>query len=165
MIGNCLYLKKTHKGRPMINRMLGLTLGFCLSGSLQAFPCFITMVKDQCWTNYELTIDVIKGRGGAKITTIVVPIGKSWVREKFDCQPKGTISLTATYSPVFWARDKGKVYRALHDWVLPDKIEKGDTAWNINVCFAEMFAEVPLPPEANGTCACEWKDIPAVEPQ
>lgn len=143
--------------------MLLLGTGFSLQ--IQAFPCFLTMVKDNCWTNYDVTVAVTNAATGKLITTIVVPKGQSWTRQSFACQPADTLSLSAMFTPVFWENDKGKTYPAQHNWTFPQAIAPGDTAWNINVCYSAEFSEVPLPPDAAGNCKCDMDGIPPVKPQ
>ena len=142
-----------------------MLLGMCASIKAQAFPCFLTMVKDSCWTEYNLTVAVTNGTTGQPITTVIVPEGQSWARQQFTCQPADTISLSATFTPVFWESDKGKTYPARHSWTFPQTVAAGDTAWNINVCYPLEFSEVPLPPQAGGNCKCDIDSIPPVKPQ
>ncbi len=123
------------------------------------------MVKDSCWENYTLTVNVSNAATGEPVATIIVPQGQSWVRQAFTCQPKDDLSLKATFTPVFWQNDEGKIYSALRDWKLPDSVAKGDTAWNVTVCYPEEFSEVPLPPDASGSCKCDFSNIPPVKPQ
>ena len=112
-----------------------------------------------------MTADVINANTGKVILTIVVPQGQSWIRQPFTCDPKLRLSIKASFTPVIWANDQGKTYPATQDWVLPDVIKKGDTAWNINVCYAAQFNTVPIPPDSNGQCKCSMDKIPAVESQ
>lgn len=146
-------------------KLLSISLGLCISAYAQAFPCFLTMVKDSCWTNYNLTVNVTNATTGKLITTVIVPQGQSWARQQFNCQPADTLSLSATFMPVFWESDTDKTYPAQHNWTFPQTIAAGDTAWNINVCYPAEFSEVPLPPDASGNCACDVKNIPPVKPQ
>jgi len=146
-------------------RVILLLLGGFFTLHVHAFPCFLTMVKDSCWTNYTLTVTVTNANTEATVATVIVPQGQSWVRQAFTCQPGDDLSLKATFTPVFWESDEGKVYPALRDWKLPDTVNKGDTAWNITVCYPEAFSEVPLPPDASSNCKCATDNIPPVPPQ
>ena len=146
-------------------RVIMLLLGLCLSLNALAFPCFLTMIKDSCWTNYSLTVSLTDGSTGKVVTTVVVPPGESWARQPFACRPAESLSLKATFTPTIWASDEGRIYSALQDWKLPEAVTKGDTAWNLTVCYPAEFAEVPLPPEAHGKCQCIRDNIPPVKPQ
>lgn len=148
-----------------MRKILTILLSAGISLSAHAIPCFLTMVKDSCWTNYNLSVKVTDASTGKQITTVTVPQGKSWAREEFDCRPAETLSLVATFAPVFWADDEGKTYAAQHNWKLPETVTKGDTAWNITMCYPKEFSEVPLPPEASGNCQCITDNIPPVKPQ
>lgn len=148
-----------------MHKLFVMLLSLSFSMYAQAFPCFLTMMKDSCWTNYNVTVNVTNATTGKLITTVIIPQGQAWARQQFNCQPADTLSLAATFTPVFWESDKGKVYSAQHNWTFPQTIAAGDTAWNINVCYPAEFSEVPLPPDAGGSCACDAKDIPPVKPQ
>lgn len=148
-----------------MQRLLILLLGVGFTVQVQAFPCFLTMVKDSCWGDYNVTVVATDGSTGKQITTVVVPQGQSWSRVQFDCQPAEAISFIATFTPVIWESDKGKSYAAQRQWTLPEVIKQGDTAWNITMCYPAEFSEVPLPPTANNNCKCNTDDIPAVKPQ
>jgi len=139
--------------------------GVCFSIQAWAFPCFVTLVKDSCWLNYNVTMSIVNATTGKLITSIIVPEGQSWTRASFACQPRDTMSFSAIFTPVFWETDKGKIYPGQHDWQLPQTINAGETAWNINVCYPAEFAEVPMPPEANNQCKCDMAKIPPVKPQ
>lgn len=143
-------------------RMITTALFSIVPVSLFAFPCFLTMVKDSCWTNYDVSVVVTDVVTNKSIMTIAVPAGKSWDRQEFVCQPGERLMYTATFSPIFWATDQGKSYLARNYWLLPSTIGTGDTAWNINVCYPADFEEVPMPPNVTGNCACNFKGIPAV---
>ena len=142
-----------------------LLISFCFTTQLYAFPCFVTLVKDSCWTNYDVSVDVIGTAKGNVITTVLIPKGQSWARGSFSCQPLDGLSYKATFSPVFWKNDTGKVYNAVRDYSLPATIQPGETAWNINICYPADFSEVPLPPTADSNCKCSLDGIPPVKPQ
>lgn len=140
-----------------------LILGFSLSAN--AFPCFLTLVKDSCWTNYNVTVVVTNAGTGDAIVTATVPKGKSWVRVPFTCQPAQALSFSATFSPVFWQDDTYKTYPSQHNWYLPETVKAGATAWSLTLCYPSEFSEVPLPPDASGNCGCQTDNIPPVKPQ
>lgn len=125
-----------------------------------AFPCFITMVKDSCWTDYTVTIEVLDAEKDNILTTIVIPKGESWSRGRFEARPKHHFMLRAKFEPAFWAADAGKMYYAAHYWILPDAVQGKTTALHISACYPEGFSGVPLPPKADSTCACPKPDMP-----
>lgn len=130
-----------------------------------AFPCYITVVKDSCWTKYNVSVNVIDSSHEKSIMTVEVPKGKSWSRQLFACEPQQTLTFIGSFNPVFWKDDVGKTYPAHRSWSLPEEIASGDTAWNINVCYPNDFASVPLPPDASGNCKCNMEIVPPVKPQ
>ncbi|MDX1836728.1 hypothetical protein DIZ81_00085 [Legionella taurinensis] len=136
---------------------------FCVNAF--AFPCFITLAKDNCWTNYNVKVVVTDGITNEEITTVIIPKGQSWARESFNCQPAQKFMYRASFTPVIWEKDAHKVYRAQRFWSMPGSIEPGTTAWNIPVCFTSDFSETPYPPDATGKCVCDFSTIPPVSPQ
>ncbi|WED43932.1 hypothetical protein [Legionella cardiaca] len=130
-----------------------------------AFTCYFTLAKDSCWTNYDVKVVVVDANTNKPVVTVEVPKGKSWARQKFTCEPAQRFFYQATYQPVFWQSEVGKNYMSMRYWSLPATIGEGDTAWNIPVCFPANFAAVPLPPDAQGNCQCDWSQIPAPPPQ
>ena len=139
-----------------------LVLGFSLSASLYAFPCHFTVVKDSCWTDYDVTVDVLETEKDTKITDVLVPKGQSWQRTQFECSPKQVLLFRAKFSPAFWKTDEDKVYNAKRYWSLPETIVTNAKGWDIKVCYPKDFAAVPLPPAANNKCACNMDEVPEV---
>lgn len=128
-----------------------------------AFPCFITIVKDNCWTNYNVTVDVIDANTDKVLTTVVVPKGKPWVRSSFEATPRQQFMLRATFNPAFWKQDEGKQYFAKRYWALPEAVVGETTAWHVGACYPEQFLDVPMPPDAGSQCKCDKREIPEVQ--
>lgn len=148
------------KHAAAVSVLFSIAMG--VSSQVSALDCFLTVVKDSCWTDFDVNVKMTNADEGKQILSITVPKGKSWSREKFTCDAGESLSYMATFSPVFWAADKGKQYPGIKFWKLPEQMKAGDTAWNITVCYPEQFSEVPLPPSARGTCKCDARNIPAV---
>lgn len=138
-----------------------LTLG--LITQAHAFKCFLTLVKEDCWTNYTVTINAMNARTGKAMVTAVAPQNETWGRQEFACEPGDILSFQAKFAPVFWDKDEGKVYSGQSYWTLPKTVQSGEEAWNIKICFANSFAGVPLPPDAKNNCQCDFKVVPPVE--
>ncbi len=147
-----------------MRKLLGLLWGV-FSTQLYAFPCFVTLVKNTCWTDYNVTINVTNADTTAPILSATIPQGQSWVRKKFDCQPREALSFSATFTPVIWQNEAKKIYPGGHNWFLPEAVMKDVTAWNLTICFPKEFSEVPLPPTALNNCECKTDDIPPIKPQ
>lgn len=143
-------------------RVLFLSLGLLFTTPLWSFTCYFTLAKDSCWSNYNVSVDVMDDNAGKVLTTVNVPAGTQWVREKFTCQPAQKLMYRARFTPVFWQNDVGKTYSADRFWFMPGTINPGDTAWNLPVCFPANFSEVPLPPDAKGNCKCDFSIIPDI---
>ena len=131
-----------------------------------AIQCYYTLVKDNCWLNYDVNVDVFDADTSKPLTRVVVPKGQAWSRVAFPCHANGQkLIYQAQFSPVFWENDKNKVFSAKDYWLLPNTVNPGDSAWNVPVCFSKDFAEVPMPPEATGACVCDFKSVPEIEPK
>lgn len=129
-----------------------------------SYPCFFTFVKDSCWTDYDVNVSVVDASNNKHVVTVSIPKGKSWARKKTRCNGGESFDYAATFSPVFWQSDEGRQFRGKRTWTLPQHMSKGDTAWDITVCYPEQFAEVPLPPTAGANCKCDFQSIPPVKP-
>lgn len=140
--------------------ILSMALGFSTQAS--AFTCFLTLLKDSCWTDYDITVNMGNAVTGKPVLTLSVPKGKSFSRQEFTCQAGEVFNYTATFSPIFWESDKGKIFKGKRTWSLPNSIKKGDTAWNITICYPDEFSEIPLPPTANSNCQCSSQNLPPV---
>jgi hypothetical protein len=136
-----------------------------VSSQVFAFTCYLTLVKDNCWTNYSVKVEVLDADKNKPLVQVEVPKGQSWVRQSFVCQPAQKLVYQATYEPIFWQSEKGKINRSLRYWVLPKTVSEEESAWDIPVCFSKDFAAVPLPPDAVGNCQCNFANIPEIKPQ
>lgn len=145
----------------MIRRMLAASLVLSFSSPVWSFECFLTLVKDSCWTNYTVSVDVVDASNLNTLFTVTAPAGQSWARQKFACTPEQTLQYIARFSPIFWHNDEGKTYPGLRNWTLPAKVNPGDLAWTIPICYPAEFSQVPFPPDAKGNCTCDFSSIPA----
>lgn len=128
-----------------------------------AFPCYLTFIKNSCWKNYTVTVDVIDTKNNKKMATITVPINGQWARGQFECASTQTFGFVASFSPSIWESDVGKTYNATHYWSPPVGVVAGEVAWNIGMCFPNDFSEVPMPPDSTGKCVCDKSNIPPIE--
>ncbi len=141
-----------------------LLLNFIFMCKANALSCYITIVKDSCWKNYDLYVTVNNAETGAKLGEIAVYQGKQWGRAKFDCTPGITLELEAKYSPDIWSGDSEKVFKAIRFWKLPKKPTNAEAlGWNVSVCYPKWFADVPMPPDASGDCKCDMQAVPKFE--
>lgn len=130
-----------------------------------AITCYYTLAKDSCWTNYDVSVDIISAKNRRTVATVTVPKGKQWTRQIFPCEPAEILTYIARFSPVFWQSDIGKTYSAHNYWTLPDKVNAGDAGWNVSVCYPADFSLVPLPPTATNNCRCDFSSIPVIPPK
>lgn len=137
---------------------------FFVSTQIKAFPCYLTLVKDSCWTDYNVTVVVFDVASNASLVSVNIPKGQSWVRQSFTCQPAQSLKYQATFQPAFWESDIGKVYMGMNYWTLPTAVTNNDTAWEVPLCYPAAFSEVPLPPDATANCRCDFTSIPAIKP-
>lgn len=150
----------------MFIRLFVLLLGYLFITPLWAITCYYTLAKDNCWSKYNVTVDVMDGVTAKILTTVEVPVGKQWARVTFPCETNGqTLMFNAHFSPTIWESEKGKVYPAKNSWPLPKEVKPGDSAWNVSVCYPSDFSQVPMPPEADGSCKCDFSQIPIIPPK
>ena len=141
--------------------ILGLSL---ISNSIFAFPCYLTLVKDTCWTNYTVSIRVYDGVSGKDIGQANLGPGKPWIRIPFQCEPKQSLKAQASFSPPIWENDPPKMYESKNTIFLPDTIKPDQSAWEVPICYPSAFAGIPLPPTADSNCKCDFSSIPAIAP-
>lgn len=146
-------------------RLMSFIACLAYSSMMWAINCYYTLVKDNCWTNYNVTVNVIDAMTNNVLITVTVPTGKSWVRQAFNCQPSQKLKFSSQFSPTFWQGDQGRTFVGLNYISLPDAVNKGDSAWNVPGCFSADFAQVPLPPTGSGQCACDLTKVPPIPPQ
>ena len=150
----------------MFIRFCILSLGALVASPLWAITCYYTLAKDNCWLKYNVTVKVMDTLTSKVLTTVTVPAGQAWTRVTFPCETTGQkLMYSAQFTPSIWDSEKGKEYAAKNYWSLPDTVNPGDIAWNVSVCFPADFSEIPLPPEATGSCKCDFSSIPEVKPQ
>jgi len=143
--------------------ILTLTLG--ATSAALAFPCFLTVVKDRCWAEYNVSVTVYNTKDDASLMTVVVPKGKSWMRKSFVCEHAQKLRFAASFTPNIWETDKGVVFAAKSYWTLPETIPLKDTAWEIPICYPDAFPGVPFPPRATGRCGCDFSVVTPIPPQ
>ncbi len=142
-----------------------ILLGLLLAPITEAETCYFTLVKDSCWANYNVSVDVLDSNKGQVLTTVTAPKGKQWGRESFTCSAQQKLNYSARFAPVFWQSDVGKTYAAKEYISLPAALTTGQTAWTLSACYPSDFSLVPLPPDASGNCQCDYKTVPAVPTQ
>lgn len=131
---------------------------------LFALDCYFAVIKNSCWENYEVVVDILKPDDKTSVMfSIKVPKDQKWARVKRECSPGERFYSRGQFFPVFWDSEKGKYYYAKNYWALPKDIKEGTAAWNIPVCFPDAFSGAPLPPDAKGNCKCDTKQIPPLE--
>ncbi|MCX7115621.1 MAG: hypothetical protein NTW08_06925 [Gammaproteobacteria bacterium] len=134
-------------------------------GQAFSFPCYVTVLKDSCWTNYDVQVMVMDGVQKKQLLAVSVPKGQAYQRQKFECSARQELAFNATFQPVIWENEKGMVYPAKQFVFLPEAVNKDDKAWNIPICFSSAFTKVPMPPAATGQCVCDFATVPALTPK
>ncbi len=137
-----------------------LMLGILFNTHTYAFPCFLTMVKDNCWINYNVKVKVVDTKNNQQLAEILVPKSQPWSRVSFQCAPGQAFLLKAEFSPVIWQSEAGRMYDSQRYWSLPKHVSAGEVAWNLSMCYAADFAGLPMPPSATNRCKCDFSAIP-----
>ena len=135
-------------------------MSILFSANAHAVTCYITIVKANCWKDYDVTVNITDAENGKDLGDITIYEGDLWKREKFDCQAGETLALVAKFSPPIWEDDAGRDYKATRFWNLPKKASKDAVGWNVTVCYPEWFADVPTPPKGSADCACDMSKVP-----
>ena len=149
----------------MQKKTLAILSALLINAPAWSFTCYMTLAKDNCWKDYTVSVDILNATTGTTMTTITIPKGELWARDTFECEAAQKLMYKASFSPVFWQRDEGKIYSAQRFWSLPDVINPGDSAWNVSICYPADFASVPTPPQATNNCNCDFTSIPVIPPK
>jgi hypothetical protein len=143
---------------------IGLSFLFCVfSSNLFAFPCYITLMKQNCWKGYAVSVKIADAETTKDLVTAKVAEDAAWSRTQFACEPHQTLYFVAQYAPAIWQGEEDKTFAAKRNWFLPEKITPEVVAWNINLCFPTDFSSVPLPPNIGNDCRCDVSQIPKIE--
>lgn len=150
----------------MLKKYWMIPLSFICTSPLWALTCYYTLAKENCWLKYNVTVQVTDAANDKLLATVTVPAGQLWTRVTFPCETTGQkLMYKAQFSPVIWESERGKIYPARNFWSLPNKVNPGDSAWNVSVCYPTDFSQVPMPPEATGHCKCDFDSIPVIPPK
>ena len=60
----------------MFMRLLILSLSSLFMSPSWAIICYYTLAKDNCWTKYNVTVNVMDVVSSKVLTTVTVPAGK-----------------------------------------------------------------------------------------
>lgn len=147
----------------MLSKALFIVFGYLLVSPSWAITCYYTLAKDNCWLKYNVTVEVMDAKTSKVLTKVTVPEGQTYQRVTFPCETNGQkLIYNAQFSPSIWESEKGKIYPARNYWSLPDKVNNGDSAWNVSVCYPKDFSEIPMPPTSTGKCKCDFSIIPPI---
>lgn len=134
-----------------------------VSKELYAIPCYVTVLKDKCWENYHVSVQVRDAFNKQNLAVILIPKGQLYGRARFECSSKQGLDFWAEFTPVFWENDKGKVYRIKSFIFMPEKLRENEIAWHVPICFSSHFSGVPLPPTGGANCICDFSSVPSVD--
>ncbi|WP_367607186.1 hypothetical protein [Legionella sp. W05-934-2] len=136
-----------------------LFLPFVMEISYADVTCYLNIVKDSCWNDFNVNVVAIDTSNRSQVAQATIAKGSKWTRVSFKCNPGQTLLYNATFTPAFWEADKDKVYHATQYWSLPNQLNPGDVAWELTICFPSSFSGVPFPPTAGSDCACQYDQI------
>lgn len=148
-----------------MKRIFGGLLLLLFSLNTMAFKCYITLIKSDCWKDYNLEVEFRDELTDREVVhAFKLAKGEMWARKKFECHTKQGIRYKATFEPYIWQEQEGKSYPSKRIWFLPATEEKGVAAWNMPICFPNNFASVPMLPNVNKHCNCSSvkAQIPAI---
>lgn len=136
---------------------------FLLCSSAYSIDCYFTVLKDNCWLNYDAKIDIIDNALDRAVVVVDIPKGEGWKRVRMKCEPKQSFRFLVSYSPEFWKGQEGKKYAGKRRISLPLTVKKNEVAWNIPLCYTTDFIGVPIPPTADRACVCDWSKVTPVK--
>ncbi len=147
----------------LIKNIYAFLLFSCFSIYTFAFPCYLTLIKDDCWQGFDVTFRAFDVTNEEVLVDFSIPPDELWGRRMFECNPKQTFRFEAEFSPVIWQDDAGRKYPGKRYWSTPENIN-GAVGWNISVCFSDDFSSVPMPPTAT-RCRCDRTVAPPISDQ
>lgn len=137
----------------------------CFSSLSHAIQCYITAAKGKCWAHYDVHIEAINAANNGHLSSLNILGSMTWDRQKFPCQTQGaTLNFVGKFDPVIWDDDQDRSYMAKSFKQVPELTYNPSSALEITICFNKDFSEVPIPPEFNGSCDCDFSVIPPVGP-
>lgn len=119
--------------------------------------CELRVVKNTCWEDYEITVDVVEAEVDKPITQVVVPKNLQSKGEQFSCPKVDKITLHGKFDPPIWQDQKGVSYKAKQVWDVPRTFPEDTERWTITVCFPNDFIAVPIPPKIQLPCLCKYQ--------
>lgn len=140
-----------------------LVLGLFISFEAWSLTCYITMAKDNCWKDYNVSVEVRTAGTNKQLTVLNLPKGRHFDRQSFECKPLDTFYYIAKFSPMIWENQAEKTYRAKQNWVIPANMPSDYVIWEVKACYSADFAQVPIPPDATSNCACDFSEIPVLK--
>lgn len=143
-------------------RLILILLSSLFSITSFAFPCYLTVVKGDCWKMYDVSVQLRNNTSDNNLVKVTVNKGALWARVPFECEAGERLTSFATFSPKIWDNDEGKVYEAKHFIFLPEEIKADQAAWDVPICFPKAFPSVSMPPEATKDCACDFTAVPPI---
>lgn len=149
-----------------MNRHKNLKKGLCLLllciQNAFAVPCVITVIKSPCWSDYDVSVNILDASSNSSLSKVTITKGVSWQRTTFECQPEQVLSANATFTPEIWKGQQGIIYQSVRFWGLPNQAPESGSSWSINICYPKQFKGVPSPLNATN-CECSLDGIPPVE--
>lgn len=138
----------------MIRLVIGALLSMATSFVLAAV-CQLHVLKDSCFHNYDVTVEVYLQGAPARLFDIPIVRGQDEGLREFACEADEIYELKARFAPAFWQGDENRVYAQRNYMRLPSHFPANTRVWKLTTCFGRDFIGVPLPPEASSQCRCE----------
>lgn len=136
-------------------------LWLAFSSQVWSLPCVITVVKSRCWSDYDVSVDILDSTYSTSLSKVNIAKGVGWQRTTFDCKPSQVLSANATFTPAIWKNQQGVVYQSVRFWKLPEQAPVAGSIWTINMCYPMHFKNVPAPVDTTN-CECSMDGIPPV---
>ena len=128
-----------------------------------AVPCIITIVKSDCWGDYNVHVELSEQNTNVLLADVVLPKNISFQRIQLDCKPLQEIVAKASFSPEIFEDQKGHFFAAKKAQKMPDTLPSPGSAWAFNLCYPSDFSNLPSPLKATGSCACDYSRLPTIK--
>src|SRR5680860_214624 len=125
-------------------RVFIILVTIVMTASVQAATCFITLIKDSCWLNYNVTFSTFDAEQDKELATLTIPAASAWARKSFECTLSQRLKFQAQFTPTFWDSGVGKIYNSKTHKTLPAVMKPGERAWHITVYYPRDFSEIPF---------------------
>lgn len=143
-------------------KYIGMMILLSVSCVNWAIECYVTLLKDKCWSGYQVHMTIENLKSLNKVIDLDVGPNQTWARKKFDCEASQVLKKSVSFTPAIWDSEKGKIYQNNFMTRLPDTKPAQGVIWSMEVCFPKNFSQVPTPIKNMNDCGCDKTNVPEI---